>query len=192
MSKWLNRGGAAVADEENAVAESKVEGPAADCPQPMKPQFDEETVLVREWLKTAQDLGMKGAAVGDVELKLFLQDAGIQMFRTQRVFDYLSAEAKKASTKTWALKPVREQDRTQSGELWAKADWPDNNKYDPAEIYRGVIPLAVLLTMKTLVEHFGERVKFYVAYADDYPFLAVSLDECSILFVERWDEPSFR
>ncbi len=83
-------------------------------------------------------------------------------------------------------------DQESTNDLWASVWSEPHYKNEPIARYRGDIPMPVLLTIEKFKERFGERVKFFVAWTDNDPFLGVTVDNCGINFIERWDEPSFR
>lgn len=176
-----------------AVAIEDDEQPTGGVPAPSEVKFSEEDALISEWLATAKELGITAGKVPETELCLFLRAEGIPIYKSQAVFDYLTAEAKKAKT-TWKFQPLREIDseRAKTGPTWASVEeWPAGHG-DMGPIYRSRVPLPVLLTVKKIVAKFGSSATFYVAAIDDDPFLAVRLHDSNLVFVERWDEPGFR
>lgn len=165
-------------------------------PDPTELVFEDGTDLISEWHALGKELGITDGKTPEIELKLFLESEGIRVYSTQSVFDYLTQSAVNSKT-VWKLYPVRPKDLShcngKPGRVWAECrEWPSGHGQVPDRCYRNAIPLPVLLTMKKLVDEFGDDVYFLVAGVDLDPFLGVVLKGSSLIFVERWDAPGYR
>lgn len=147
---------------------------------------------ILEWMALSRELGITQRSPSLYELKIFCREEGIQIYNTQKVWNYLRSQSK-----TWGLFPLREKDCVRYP--------PKENRYKHAEVdswvanegvtgnqYDSPVPIPALLTVKKLVQKFGDDVYFLIAATKIDPFLVVVLRDSSMLFVERWDEPSFR
>ena len=145
-----------------------------------------------EWLALNKELGITLRAPATYELKAFLAEEGIPIYSAQSVFDYMSRKSDK-----WDLCPLRDRDllKFPKGQFTLKhaevSSWPDGAGR-PGSLFSEAVPIPVLLTVKKLVAKFGDEVYFLVATVANDPFLAVVLRDSTLVFVERWDEPSFR
>lgn len=155
----------------------------------------DETEVRREWLALSKSLGIGVGQTRTIELIEFLDSEGIAIYPAQGVFDYLTTESDAAGT-VWKFHPMRDVDAVRwpakSSTIWASVSaWPTNHGGIDKQ-YMEKIPIPVLLTAKKISDKFGSEVGFLVAAIDKDPFLAVSLGQSSIVFVERWDEPGYR
>ena len=143
---------------------------------------------MREWLILAKSIGASPQQIGEVELKLWLKEECIQVFNTQKVFDYLQH---KAGDDKWSFQGLRPCDTERS--LHAYGTWPPRSGHVLKQTLYSAVPLPVLMTVQKVIERFGNRANFWVTkIGDPDPFLAVTVDNCAIVFIERWDEPSYR
>lgn len=166
---------------------------------PEKPQKIEapspSTEIPDGYKDLAKELGVSPSVLLNMEVRDVLLDCGLSTYGPSKVFKYMDALVakeritRKDKTLTWAWKPLREVDKYPT-DTWS---W-DRIRFSMTT-YNHEVPYPVLLTVKKLVDRFGERAKFFVS---DYesavpdPFLLVVVDMKSCHIVERWDEPSFR
>ena len=156
-------------------------------PERLDPKLKDEDAM-REWLTLAKSIGATPQQIGEVELKLWLKEECIQVFNTQKVFDYLKDKAKDYK---WSFQGLRACDTKR--DLHAYATWPAGCGHTLAQTLYAVVPIPVLMTVQRIVERFGDRANFFVTkIGDPDPFRAVTVDDCAIVFIERWDEPSYR
>jgi hypothetical protein len=162
-------------------------------PKPETVTFSDDQFM-QEWASLGKELGITTGKVPEMELKLFLKEEGIQVYNTQAVFDYLTAEASKEPKGTvWSLYAVRPQDQDCPDDIWAQVNkWPIGHGHVHRDLYRDKIPYPVLVTMKKLKDRFGDDITFYVAAIKQDPFLVVRYRRANLVVVERWNEPSFR
>ncbi len=190
-----------VANEVAAVAVAAVAVATAtaviEVPVAVKVGFGDDSDIMSEWISVGKELGITAGKVPEMELKAFLMEEGIHVYKTQDVFDYLTAKATESGSvwKHYGLRQV-DHDRYATNSFWADVSaWPRGHGYldTQRKQYRSSIPLPVLLTAKRISDHFGaENVSFYVAGVDNDPFLGVCLQGSNLVYVERWDEPGFR
>ncbi len=116
-----------------------------DIPTPEPAKLSEDDATMAQWLELQASIGASNAATGSVELARFCRDELINIYNTQKVFDYISAEADKANT-TWGAHLLRDSDMA-----WLEKDsihaavskWPMNVYKRQERCYRAAIPIPV-------------------------------------------------
>lgn len=180
-----------VTPEPPAAVAVKENMPVAPTSYSIEYEYDVE--FMAEWVKLGREVGITTGKVPEVELKLFLGEEHIPVFITQACFDYLTAKAKQEGL-AWHLYALRKSDNERyelRGTNWADIrNWPNGQVHE--NLYRDKIPYPVLVTLKKLTDKFGDRLTVFVAATKQDPFLVVTLDDSNLVFIERWDEPSFR
>jgi hypothetical protein len=152
--------------------------------------------VMEEWLSVATQIGAVPQMAASVELDMWLRSECIPIYRTRDVFAYLAEKAKENNGK-FGLHGLRKCDATPNNVgVWLEFSSPCPEEYAGTSgrtLYERV-PLPVLLTAQKVIDRFGDRAKLHVTYVqeEEDPFLGVSIDNCSLRFIERWDEPSFR
>lgn len=178
----------AIIDPETTAAHT---GPSV--PVPIESLHDEEELeALPEWLTLNLELGITQREPASYELRIFLREEGIRVYEAQAVWDYMCAQSP-----AWKFFPLRDRDCERypvgsSKYMHAQIERWDSKVGNLGTQYDSAVPIPVLLTAKKLVEKFGNDVYFLVAATSVDPFLAVVLRDSTMVFIERWDEPSFR
>ena len=185
-----------------AVAELVPPGPEAAPPaKPQPSMINECETMEKEYLEVAKAIGLQDSpAIFAGQLKEFLIQEVIPRYNGTAVADYMAELCRRASVKTgreitWEWKPLRPQDAVPfSSDTWT-AHFGTYDVPIRTEQYTGAVPLPVLLTVKKLIDRFGDRVCFFVSdYRDPKPdpFLMITGVKIPCFIIERWDEPGFR
>jgi hypothetical protein len=191
---FWNKAAALVGEQEEQTPEP---GPVAVSVPDRYAPIDDDLEFKREWVELGKSIGIRCGKVSEYDLRLFLAEHGLSVYGTQKVFDYLTEKAGESNT-AWKLYPLRQCDHDvyKRDDIWSDGIWPKDRKNSQVDrvyrSHRSQIPFPVMLTIKSLIDEFGDEVNFFVAAVADDPFLGVVLRNSNILFIERWDEPSFR
>lgn len=152
-----------------------------------------------EYAAICKKLGINTGAPLEAELQAFLARNGICVYPRRKVREYMDAliererKAKNDKTLLWYWKPLRGKDKLSTLQF-NNIPSTDSGRINVRATYRGIVPLPALMTVDVIVEHFGDRVVFFVSdYISDTPdpFLLVAGDGASFI-VESLDEPGFR
>lgn len=172
-------------EKTSVVIESEpVKVPIAILPKPTM-----EEVELEEYVKVAKDLGMDlgDGEIFEARLKSFLAKENIRIYEADKVAKYL----KEKLPEGWEFHGFRMQDV----EKLKNYTWTigEDTIHFRNRVYSDAIPFPILLTIQKVLAELPEACFFITApIAKGDPFLCVTGTHSRLLFIERWDEPSFR
>jgi hypothetical protein len=165
-------------------------------PEPMPVSIDSNLLVeeeINEYTKVALDLGMEtDAAILNLRLEKFLKEENIHVYDEHQVIPFLDQKL----GNDWVWRGLRMKDARELGGWFIESTKNNRKVYfgEEDEVYRGAVPLPVLLTAKKIQDAFPD-VYFYVSdpkEGDGDPFLMVTGQKIGQYIVERWNEPNFR
>lgn len=164
--------------------------------QPTKTSLVVETEDFSKQYDSLADILGVSCRMSSSGLAAFLREQDIQVFDLAAVERYMDKKG------TWSWYPLRLSDRPKpDGSDWALArhiahDFPSLYGSQNNQLYNKPVPYPVLVTVKTIVDRFGDDVLFLVAAPASHPdpFLAVlqRSNWTKMFVIERWNEPGFR
>lgn len=152
---------------------------------------------LREYEAVARRIGFDNRALLAAQLKDFVAEQEIPVYKYDRVHAFLVAKMQEDPTvkrrERWCWAPLREV------EVKLKLFFPGQrskrkNGHIAPNQYGRAVPLKVLQLVEKFTKKFGDKVCFYVSeYASENadPFLMLAPPGITPMIIAHWDEPGF-
>lgn len=155
-----------------------------------KPSLDD--AAMEEYAKVSAAVGIDCCTdLTRERLVRCLREENIHVFSTTQVVAYLDDKL----GLEWEWRGLRKLDAKHMPDgTWSHTVGERKIKF-AGDVYRGAVPLPVLLTVQKIQAHDIPDIYFYVSARKDEdgdPFLMITSRWLGVYVVERWDEPNFR